>query len=244
MESKIVIGICDDEQKCIDITKEYCEKIKVQLGEEFAYQIFMSGEEVLTHEGNIDILLLDIEMYGLNGIETMKKLEDSDNVKSILFVSGYSEYVFDSFGAKTKGFICKPIEYNRFEKELDKVIALLRKGKKNKLVDIIVNDEKIAVDIRRIIYIQGEGRYVLIVTDEGSYLLSENLKVWEEKLRDSNIKRVHKSYLVNYEYIATLKNMEIVLKNKEKLPLGRKYLETIKQEYKMFLFEKMRKNGK
>lgn len=244
MSEKIIIGICDNEQIWIESTKEYCEKVKEQLGEEYIYQTFMSGEEVLEYEGMIDILFLDIEMNGMNGIEIMKQIEDKDNIKHILFVSGYSQYVYDSFGAKTKGFICKPIEYSRFERELGKVTALLRKENERVFIEVTANDKKLSLDVQSIIYVQGEGRYARIITDEEAYLVSENLKIWEEKLKAYNIKRVHKSYLVNYKNIADLKSGEIILKNNEKVPVGRKYYETVKNEYREHLFERMRLNGR
>ena len=102
MLDRLVIGICDDEQKSIEITKEYCEKVSEELGIEFSYRLFTYGEEVLKCDKTIDILLLDIEMDGMNGIETMHILEDMRVIRNILFVSGYTDYIHESFGTKTK----------------------------------------------------------------------------------------------------------------------------------------------
>ena len=107
--------------------KEYCETVSQEIGIKFVFYIFASGEEVLKCKENIDILLLDIEMTGMNGIETMHILEDMDEIKNILFVSGYSDYIHESFGVKTKGFVCKPIEYNRLKNEIEKTIMYIKK---------------------------------------------------------------------------------------------------------------------
>ena len=241
---RLIIGICDDEQKSIEITKEYCEKVSEELGIEFAYRIFMSGEEVLECDEIIDILMLDIEMNGINGIETMHELEDKDTIGNILFVSGYADYIHESFGTKTKGFICKPIEYSQVKKEIEKTITYIKKAMNKQIIKVDVGGRLILLDTENIVYIQGEGRYVRIVTNTESCLVTENIKVWGEKLTNNNIQRVHKSYLVNFKYILRVAGTEIILKDNTKLPIGRKYCETVREQYRKYLFEKMRLNGR
>lgn len=244
MINRLVIGICDDEQKSIDITKEYCEAVSRELGIEFIFYIFTSGEEVLKCEESIDILLLDIEMTGMNGIETMHILEDMSNIKNILFVSGYSDYIHESFGIKTKGFVCKPIEYNRLKNEIERTILYIKKEIDKHPVEVDVGGKHILIDAENIMYMQGEGRYVKLVTNTETYLVTENIKVWEDKLCGSSIHRVHKSYMVNYKFIANIVGTEVVLKDNVKLPVGRKYYKLVKEQYREYLFERMRLNGR
>lgn len=90
----MIVGICDDEKVCIDMTYECCEKLKEDLGLVFKYKIFNSGEQVLECKEEIDILFLDVELTGINGLETMKLLENRANVKHIVFMSGHSNYVY------------------------------------------------------------------------------------------------------------------------------------------------------
>lgn len=244
MLDRLVIGICDDEQKSIEITKEYCEKVSQELGIEFSYRLFTSGEEVLKCDETIDILLLDIEMDGMNGIETMHILEDMHIIRNILFVSGYTDYIHESFGTKTKGFVCKPIEYSRIKKEIEKAIAYIKKDINKQAVEANVGGQLILIDTENIMYIQGEGRYVRIITNNVSYLATENIKVWEEKLANSSMQRVHKSYIVNFKFVSSIVGTELVLKDNTKLPIGRKYYKTVKEQYRDHLFERMRLNGR
>lgn len=244
MLNRLIIGICDDEQKSIDITKEYCETVSQEIGIKFVFYIFTSGEEVLKCKENIDILLLDVEMTGMNGIETMHILEDMDEIKNILFVSGYSDYIHESFGVKTKGFVCKPIEYNRLKNEIEKTIMYIKKTINKQVVEADVCGKHILIDTENIMYIQGEGRYVRLVTNKESYLVTDNIKVWEEKLCGSSIHRVHKSYMVNFKFVANIVGTELVLKDNTKLPIGRKYYKLVKEQYREYLFERMRLNGR
>ena len=244
MLNGLVIGICDDEQKSIEITREYCEKVSEELGIVFTYLIFTSGEEVLKCEETVDILLLDIEMNGMNGIETMHILEDMDIIRNILFVSGYTDYIYESFGTKTKGFICKPIDYTQIKREIEKTIIYINKSSSRQVVEVNASGGTVLVNTEDIVYIQGEGRYVTIVTNKESYLVTENIKKWEETLTNSTIKRVHKSYIVNFKFGSGIVGTELVFKDNTKLPIGRKYIKAVKEQYREYLLEKMRLNGR
>ena len=237
-----MIGICDDEEKSREMIKEYCQQMEQDLEETFEYKMFASGEEVLEYKADIHILLLDIEMGGMNGIDAMKKLEDADNIKNILFVSGYPDMVFEAFGEKTRGFVCKPVEYKRFSREITKIIEKEFEDNSDRYIEIVANNSHVTIDAEHIMYISGQGRYATIVMDDIEYLVCENLKYWEERLEQFNIKRVHKSYLVNYKYVSELKGTGVKMKNTEmEIPVGRKYYDISKKEYKEYLFEQYRR---
>lgn len=231
------IGICDDEIKSIEATMKCCKKIKEELFQEFEYQIFNSGEELLQYEDNIDILFLDIEMSGINGIDTMKMLEERDNIKNILFVSSHSDYVFDTFSMKTRGFICKPIDYDRFAREVKKIMD---KQYNSEVVEISVMGKQIYIYVKKIVYLLSEGKYVHMVTEKEDYLICGSLRAWEEKLAKYNFVRIHKSYLVNLKFVSNFKkNVMLTFKN-EQLSVGRKYKESSRSAYKQYLFKKFR----
>lgn len=231
------IGICDDETKQAEIIMKCCEKVREDVQQEFQYQVFDSGEKLLAYNGDIDILFLDIEMNGMNGIDTMKMLEDKDNVKNIFFISSHSDYVFDTFGVKTRGFLCKPIAYDRFSREVKRVID---RQQRKMVVEIPMPEKHIYVPIEEIIYLSGEGKYVRIVGGKDIYVICGSLKAWEEKLSQYNFARIHKSYLVNLEFVSNIKDVVTLKIGREQLPVGRKYKETGRSAYKEYMLRKFR----
>lgn len=239
----MIIGICDDEQKSIELLVEYCERVKAELHMGFSYITFSSGEEVLKYDGGIDILLLDIEMDGANGIETMRKLENYDNIKNILFVSGYSEKVFEAFGVKTRGFVCKPVDYDRFAGEIRKIVE---SEKHSEIIELPEKSQTQYIKIDDIIYLSGEGKYVRIVTANREYLICGSLKEWKLKLEKYDIIQVHKSYLVNLDYVKNLKDLVDLIDVEKQLPVGRKYKDVCRQMYREYTFRKFREkvNGR
>lgn len=231
------IGICDDEMKCVEATRECCERIKGELNQEFEYLIFNSGEQLIEYQEEIDILFLDIEMDGINGIDTMKILENRKNIKNIFFVSSHSDYVFDSFGVKTRGFICKPIEYDRFAREVKKIVD---RQKNREVVEISVMGKQVYIYVEEIVYLSSEGKYVRVITEKDEYVICGTLSAWEEKMANYHFVRIHKSYLVNLKHVSNVKDVVTLVNLSEKLPLGRKYKETSRCAYREYMFKKFR----
>ena len=233
----MIIGICDDEKICIDRTLECLEQAKKELGVEFKYITFSSGEELLKSKEHIDILFLDVEMDGISGIDTMKQLEEKDNVTYIIFASSHSEYVFDSFGFKTMGFLCKPIVYEKFLKEIKKLIG---KMSNTEPIQVNVDGRDILISPDDIMYVSGERNYVKVVTRQSEYLTYGNMKAWEEKLVNSSVIRVHKSYLVNLKYITKISDVASFINTADEIPVGRKYKEEARGKYKDYLLKTFR----
>lgn len=234
----ITIGICDDEQKCRDLLQRYCEKIEADLGQDFKYEMFSSGEEVLVCDDRIEILLLDIEMSGENGIDIMRKIEKNDNIKNILFVSGYSQRVYDSFGLKTRGFICKPIEYSRFEFEIKKILEM--KKSDDEVFELVEKSGSTYVSGEDIILIEVYGKTLKIYTVDRTYFIRGSLNEWKSRLERHNVIQVHRSYLVNLSHISKIKD-EVTLKDVDiHVPVGRKYRDTSRTAYKEYIFKNFR----
>ena len=233
----MIVGICDDEKICIERTLECLEQAKKELCMDFKCITFSSGEELLKSKEHMDILFLDVEMDGISGIEAMKQLEEKDNVNYIIFASSHSEYVFDSFGFKTMGFLCKPIAYDKFIKEVKKILNKLANVEP---IEINVDGKNVLISPDDIMYVLGERNYVRVVTRQNEYLTYGNMKSWEEKLIKSSVIRVHKSYLVNLKYITNISDVATFINISDEIPVGRKYKEEARGKYKEYLLKTFR----
>lgn len=239
----MTIGICDDEQNCKDILFDYCGRVETELKQQFTYQMFNNGEEVLACDKIIDILLLDIEMDGADGIEIMRALESYDNIKNILFVSGYSARVFDSFSSKTRGFLCKPVEYEKFAGKINKIIQSHRNSE---LFEIIESSGTTYVSSSDIILVEVFGKLLKIYTKERVFEIKESLAKWSLMLEKYDVIQVHKSMLVNLNYVKNIKDTVILEGIDVEVPIGRKYKEICRQRYKEYTFKRLREktNGR
>lgn len=235
------IGICDDEAECVEAVRECCERAEAELDEKFEYLIFHTGEELLTYNKEIDILFLDVEMTGISGIDALQVLEKKDSIRNIFFVSAHSDYVFDSFGSKTRGFFCKPLEYDQF---IRKVKGLIDRqiNKDKEIIEISLSEKHVYLFAGQIIYLSGKGNYVCIVTNKESYTICGSLKAWEKKLAGYHFLRIHKSYLVNPSHVLNIGKFVSLKSSDINLPIGRKYRQTCQHAYREYLLNAFREN--
>ncbi len=229
------IGICDDDERyraelvglcneCIKSQNLECEIIQ-----------FSSGEEVLAYEGDkICLLILDIEMGKIDGIEVMRCLEKSSMVWRIVFVTSHEECVWDSFGLKTLGFATKPINNDKLEKWIN---IAVRENKERQLIEFETTQGNVYKYVDEICYIKACGNYSLLYDGNSEILVDGILKIWQDKLRDTTIHRIHKSYLVNFEYIKKLHSDKVVMQDGTELNVGRLYREKTNSLYKEFVYE-------
>lgn len=237
----MIIGICDDEPLCIEVTLKHCKMLAQRRNEKYTYLIFHSGDEVCAYDGTIDILLLDIEMGDCNGIETMREIENSDKIKNIYFISSHESFVFDSFGKKTRGFLKKPIDSERFYMEVGKTIE----NETNKaIVEITSMGEKVLLPIGEIVYVEAEGNYLRFITSKEEYFVCGKMIDWEEILSNYHFARVHKSYLVNFQYVDKIKVSVSLTDTEVEIPVGRKYRESCREAFREYTITRFReRNG-
>jgi len=244
------IGICDDETYARQEVRKLCELYFNENKIEHDYIEFESGEAVLAYSTKqdslpIDLLFLDVEMEGLNGICLKEHLLRQRTIERIVFVTSHKDKVFDAFGQKTIGFIMKPPTYERVEKMLTVVREEMRENVE--LVFVGYNGEEQSLRLEDIAYFKASGSYTEIysyasdMTKMECFVISKKIGEVECSMKDCPILRVHKSFLVNLVNVVRV-GEEITVKNlEEKIPIGRKYKEQIKAAYASYISDKVRK---
>lgn len=234
------IGICDDEPIQVEAIKFACDEYFANSSLIYEYKIFSSGEELLKYEGElIHLLFLDIEMDRIDGISVMKKLEKYNNICiwRIVFVSSHEEAVWSSFGIKTLGFERKPISSERLSRYIR---IALRECENNQTIVFDKFETSSYIKLESLLYLEAEGNYVRVFTDDSDFLVSGNLKKWGMKLNNTTMIRVHKSFLVNMQNIKRIDERIELYGCNLKIPIGRKYKKDITNRYNNFLMKKLK----
>jgi two-component system LytT family response regulator len=173
------------------------------------------GREALKlfEEVKPDIIFLDIEMPGLNGLECAKRIFDINPKTIIIFATAHEEFMSEAFEVYAFDYLVKPFHIERIKKTLKRIINNTGDANNNviektiyhkKNVDklIIKNKEGMCfIDIDNIILIQREERSTVIYTRDNRYITSENLGNIEERLNKTSFFRSHKSYIINISKI-------------------------------------------
>ena len=238
---EVVIGICDDEEFFSDQIRFASESYLEDICDHFRFEIFHSGEEVSKYRGDtIDLLFLDIELNGMDGIAAMQAIMHHEDIWRIVFVSSHEERVWDTFSMKTIGFIRKPIN----EEQIGKYIKeALYEHHKDVIIPFKKNDEDSFVRLSDLYYIEGCASYIKVFSKKKEFIVTGKLGEWEEKMRGMPIVRVHKSYMVNLFY-AQIKGMNMYLSEPGiDIPIGRKYKKKVQEEYNDYIIHVMRERS-
>lgn len=192
----INIAICDDEKlhrkKLIEVIQEYCK----QHGKMAVISEYFSGEECLTDLSNVEILFLDIDMEGIDGIEVKDRLESTHENVHIVFTTNYGNRMNEAFGMQVVSFIQKPVTLAEVASAMDKV------SKWDAGRDFIelegAGGKKNVFPIEQVCYIEASNQYSKIVLKKEKVLIRKSLKAWEEELSDKGFCRIHQSVIVNF----------------------------------------------
>lgn len=220
------IAICDDETDARDALRIQLEQVLIEETEEIVYE-FSSGVNAASwlekHPGEIDLLFLDVEMKGLNGMETAEKIRTFNNDLVIVFVTGYSDYVFDGYRVGALDYLMKPVSIQRLKELLHRVRTKLTQ-EESQTFTIKNIDGTWRFKLCDILYFYSDKRKVTLVTQNGEYPFYAKLDEIEEQLA-SHFVRIHQRYLINPAAVDYLRNDSVILGCAE-LPCSRRYKET------------------
>lgn len=227
------IAICDDEK---NIRELIGSKVTAQYPE--AEIIFyQSGEEVLLSDKHIDILFLDIQMPGRNGVETAGTLRKKGNKVILIFVTAVEEYVFQAFDVGAFHYIVKPIEDARFADVLQRAVH-----------EVNFRSTKEQVPEKRYLMINNRGVHTKVMLDEIVYAEVFNRKIVIHKLNETieyygklsdleelagdDFFRPHRAYLINFRFVEKYDANTVYLEKGNVLMAKQNYPEFVKRYMK------------
>ena len=217
---KYKIAICDDEQNQIEYITSIVESWSANEGHNCEIHTFASAEAFLfEYEENkaYDILLLDVEMKHMNGIELAKQIRKDNNRAEIIFVTSHFEFVGEGYEVDALHYLIKPISTDKLTQVLIKAAEKL--SVKPPSVVISCDGETVKLYESDILYVESFLHYIVIHTKDKEYKIKESISSFEEKLSD-DFYRVHRSYLVSLKHITRISRTSVNVGSTE-LPLSR-----------------------
>lgn len=211
------IAVVDDEK----VIREYiCELIE-KLRPESRVEVYATGEELLASGGQFDIVFLDIQMDGMNGIEAARSLRERQEEIVLIFITGIKEYVFDALDLYAFQYLLKPLDEKKFAEVLDK--AVKEAGRKKEKRGLFIKARNLTLDQADILYIESRGKKVEIHTarDKESIEIYATMDELEGQLGEG-FYRCHRAYIVNMAHITEYGSDSILLTNGDKVYLAKK----------------------
>lgn len=238
----IHIAVCDDDLPTTELLEELILNSQNVLSEKINVSIFYSGEsftKAIQNNCPFDIVFMDIEMDGIDGIRVghMLRKNDENDIVQLIYISSHEEYHIQLFDVQPSGFIRKPIEQDLFKDKLilaiQKAIRKQQQGKKN-LLPIKQKGKEVLIPFRDILYLESNTRKVLIYTKSDEIEYYSTLNEEEKKLPCGDFIRIHQSYIINFYYIREIYNRKVVLVTGKELPISEKNSLSVKKNYLKF----------
>ena len=231
---ELYLAICDDEVDIWSIVTGAVVNAFKKHNANATVETFRSAYELEARmkEQYFDLIFLDIEMPGVDGISLAKKIRANYPDIEIIFISNREDLVFDALRANPRGFIRK----SKFLEDTKDVIDQWFKQRPVKDLSVLMVQGQAgtqSVPLNNIIYIEGLGKIQEIhtSTDSDTIEMHHSMKELEENLSTQGFLRIHRGYLVNYRFIKRLENRDAVLTNGERLPMSRQRVQEIRNQY-------------
>ena len=200
----IRIAMVEDEAAVREQLQGYIQRYTRQYGTEFAVTEFSDGVEILdAYRPVYDIVLLDVEMKHLDGMETARRIRELDRDVVLLFITNMAQYAIKGYAVGALDYVLKPVPYFAFSQQLQKAEEKLRRRARHFLA-VPVEGGLRRLDTAQIYYMESEGHRVHFYTEEGEFSAPGALKTFEEKLADLPFARCNSGYLVNLAQVKSV----------------------------------------
>lgn len=227
----IKIGICDDDK---NIRNEITKAIESYKCFDYSLNTYESGEKLLEEGKNFDVIFLDIDMGGINGIETAKKIRKYDKAVKIIYVTSYTDYLNLAFSVHAFGYLNKPVKMEQIHSQLDEVLSYSVEEEQEPL-EFITSEGVARLLPREIYYFEYINRKVMLKTKEKSYTLKDKITTLAEEMRKYGFVMPHKSFTVNLFHVKSIKGYDIFMMDGGIIPLSQKKSTEFRDEFNMFL---------
>lgn len=218
--------IVEDEPLAADILKDYVAKIAHLKLVAVCSDAFQAMEYL--NSQHIDLLLLDIHLPGLKGLDFLKTLK---NPPAVILTTAYHEYALQGYEFSVKDYLLKPIEFTRFVEAINKVSIITTDSAERGVITIYADKKNCIIVIDEITYIESQKEYINVNTLSATYTSKYALSKMEEVLDPQKFWRIHRSFLIAVSKIQSYNAQEISIQGKQ-IPIGGNYREEVLEKLK------------
>lgn len=235
----IRVGICDDSPAFLLQTKFMLDHWDDR-PTPITTECFEDGDSLIRAHSRqpFDLLLLDVMMPLLNGIDTAKEIREQDKTVKIVFLTSSTDFAIDSYAVKASNYLLKPLHPPSFFACLQEVIGEIQDAERCVLIHS--NNATHRVRLSNIAYAEAQNKHVLFMLADGTRLSTpEPLYAFEEiLLPEDGFFKCHRSFVLNVRHIDSYTHKEIQMRTGQQIPISRRYQKTFEDTYFSLLFRK------
>ena len=211
----IRIAIVEDEEVQYKILNEHLLRYEKESGECFEIEYFKDAVGFISdYSYNFDLIFMDIMMPDLDGMKAAERLRKVDENVALIFVTNMEQYAVQGYNVSALYFLLKPVKYNDFRLKMQRTVNYIAKSRKNDYLMLNLPGEKRKVFTKDIKYVEVFAHDVVFHTFEEEIHTRGTLSLFEKQL-DGNFCRINSCYLVNLNYISSVKDRSIFIGEEE-----------------------------
>ncbi len=224
------VAICDDEAR----TREHICDLVMRWASERKNDVhintYENAEEYLFSENAVqsDILLLDIEMGKINGINLAHRVRDRDKNMQIVFITGYPDYIAEGYDVAALHYLMKPVDTGKLFSVLDRAVSNMEE--KSPAVMLETENGPVRLYSDDIIFVEAFAHRSELTCKSGVLRLNESISHIEERL-GSGFVRCHRSFVVNLRWVSQFTKTDVILDNGRAIPLSRRMANDVRREF-------------
>ena len=230
------LAICEDDDGIRAQLHSLCQEILTENGIDHCITDFSSAQQLenrlAAESAPFDLLLLDIQMEGMTGMELAQSLRQRGDRVSILFVTGCEDYLPKGYSVQPIHFLLKPVSREGLAAALRTDWQL---NHKQKTVVLRLGSKTVGLPLADIRYIESRNHNIIVHQTEGERTYVLSLTNFERQMPPNQFCRCHNSYLVNMDYVEEIGRTELSLRGGVRLPIGRTYYKTLQSAFIRYL---------
>lgn len=214
------IAIVDDNQTDREFLHAQTQSWAAQNGSTLQAELFVSAEEFLFHYAehkDYDILLLDIEMPGMDGVTMARRIRKENETVQIVFITGYSEYISEGYEVAALHYLMKPVNTDKLHQVLDRAADKLQRNER--CLTLELSGEVVRLPLYQIRWAEVRQNY-LTIHAKVDYTVKMTLSELESRL-DDRFFRAGRSFIINLTEVRSVTRQEVRLSDGTAVPLPR-----------------------
>lgn len=202
----------------------------------FDISVYSRVEKVLDYRRDyFDLVMMDIDLPGMNGMEGARRLREIDSVVTIIFVTNLAQFAVNGYEVGALDFLVKPFSYKNFAVKMARAIAIMEKRQDKKIL-ACGKSERNCISAHDILYVEARGHQLCIHKTDGTRVeVSGTLSVLEQELHDYGFSLCNSCYLVNLKYVVKIDTLYATLTDGTKLQTSLRKRKTFVDEFTTYV---------
>lgn len=228
------IAVVEDNPQDAALLEQHLSRYREATGTPLSVTLFSDGAALLEpYTPRWDLILLDIQMAQMDGMETARHIRRQDEEVILVFVTSMAQYAVEGYRVNALDYLLKPVTYPQIKLSMDRVMALLRRNERRSIL-LPQEDRQVKVSVADILYAEVQNHELSVVTLSETYRLRATLNDLERRLEGANFARCNRHYLVNLRNVTSVGRDSVTVGGHE-LPFSRPMRKPFLQAYAAYL---------